>query len=416
MRGRIWKSYGATIVLLLSVVAGVVAGLLLRDRAGSLKPYGDVFLNLLFTAVVPLVFFSIGSAVAGMTNPKRLGRIFGTMLAVFVATGVIASLLMIGAVVLYPPAQGLEIELVAPGEARHLDTAEQIVAALTVPDFVELLSKKHMLALIVFAVLVGLATSSLGERGQAFAAFLRSANDVMLRVIGYIMYYAPVGLFCYFAYLTGVFGPELLATYGRAMALYYPISLLYFFVAFPVYAYLAGGRAGWRRFLANVPPPALTAFATGSSMAAIPLNLEAARKSGVPRDIAEVVIPVGATIHMDGSCLSAVLKIAVLFGLFQMPFEGASTIATAVGIALLSGTVMSGIPGGGFIGEILIVTLYGFPPEALPVISMIGALVDPPATMVNAVGDNVSSMMVARLVEGRRWMDPVPHGEDEAQQ
>jgi Na+/H+-dicarboxylate symporter len=109
-------------------------------------------------------------------------------------------------------------------------------------------------------------------------------------------------------------------------------------------------------------------------------------------------------IHMDGSCLSAVLKIALLFGLFGMDFSGAWTIFTAIGVALLSGTVMSGIPGGGFLGELMIITLYGFPVEALPIISMVGTLADPPATMVNSVGDNVAGMTVARILGGRCWM------------
>jgi Na+/H+-dicarboxylate symporter len=124
----------------------------------------------------------------------------------------------------------------------------------------------------------------------------------------------------------------------------------------------------------------------------------------VPEDIREVVIPVGATIHMEGSCLSAILKIAFLFGIFGQDFAGPGTILIAVGVAMLSGTVMSGIPGGGFLGEMLIVTLYGFPPETLPLLSMIGTLVDPPATMVNACGDNVCSMMVARVLEGPQWI------------
>jgi len=211
-------------------------------------------------------------------------------------------------------------------------------------------------------------------------------------------------LAAYFAYLVGVFGPQLLGSYWRAMLLYYPLALLYFFIGFSFYAYLAGRWKAVKIFWTNIIPASLTALATGSSMATIPVNLEAAEKNGVPKDISEVVIPIGATIHMDGSCLSAVLKIALLFGLFQMDFSGAGTILTAIGVALLSGIVMSGIPGGGFLGELMIVTLYGFPIEALPIISMIGTLVDPPATMVNSIGDNVASMMVARMLGGKNWM------------
>jgi Na+/H+-dicarboxylate symporter len=140
-------------------------------------------------------------------------------------------------------------------------------------------------------------------------------------------------------------------------------------------------------------------------MATLPANLQAADNIGVPREISEVVIPIGATMHMEGSCLAAVLKIAFLFGIFQMPFSGFETILTALGIALLTGAVVSGIPGGGTIGELLILSLYGFPPEAFPLITMIGTLVDAPATMINATGDNVTGMLAARVLGGRGWME-----------
>lgn len=405
---RFRATWGFTVLLLAFVAAGCGLGLALGRDASALKPFGDAFLNLLFTAVVPLVFFSISSAVAGMSDRRRLGRILLAMLGVFVATGIVASVVMAVGAALFPPAAGLTARLAPGPPAEQLDTFSRIVQALTVSDFGELLSKKNILALIVLAVLVGLAASAIGERGRRFREFLASGSDVMVKLIGLILYYAPLGLGAYFAWLVGVLGPELLGAYARAMALYYPLAFAYFFLAFTFYAWLAGGRRTVGSFWRNIPLPALTSFSTGSSRAAIPVNLAAARRAGVPRDVAEVVIPIGATIHMDGSCLSAILKISILFGLFGREFADPGTIATAVGVALLSGTVMAGIPGGGFVGELMIVTLYGFPPEAMPVISMIGTLVDPPATMVNATGDNVASMLVARLVDGKGWQDRAP--------
>jgi Na+/H+-dicarboxylate symporter len=201
-----------------------------------------------------------------------------------------------------------------------------------------------------------------------------------------------------------VFGPQLLGAYYQSVIVYYPVSVAYFFGGFTLYAFIAGGRHGVRTFWKNILPPAATALATGSSVAAIPLNLKAAQKTGVPRDISELIIPMGATIHMDGSCLSAILKIAFLFSVFNIPFTGLETYAMALGIALLSSLVMSGIPGGGFIAEVLIVSLYGFPPEAIPLLAVVGTLVDPPATLVNAAGDNVACMLVTRWVEGKNWM------------
>jgi Na+/H+-dicarboxylate symporter len=398
------KSYGFSIILIISIIIGSFLGIIYKKEAIAFKPFGDIFLNLLFTAIVPLVFFSISSAVAGMTNIRRLGKIMAAMLLVFIVTGLIASAVMVIGVVLYPPAEGVKIALGAGVNAEHLKISDQIVKAFTAPDFADILSKKNMLALIIFSILLGLATSASGERGKVFAKFLSSASDVMMKLISFIMYYAPIGLCAYFAYLVGVFGPELLGAYARAMILYYPTAILYFFIAFTIYAFIAAKSEGVCRFWRNIIPASLVALATGSSMATIPSNLEAADKTGVPRDISEVVIPIGATIHMEGSCLAAILKIAFLFGLFQMNFFGWETIATAIGIALLVGVVVSGIPGGGTIGELLIISIYGFPLEAFPIITMIGTLVDAPATMLNAIGDNVASMIVARMLGGKDWM------------
>jgi Na+/H+-dicarboxylate symporter len=376
----------------------------LKQSAAVLKPLGDIFLNLLFTTIVPLVFFSISSAIAAMTNIRRLGKILSAMILVFVITGLIASLVMMIGVGLYPPAAGVNIHLGAAAKVEELKVSEQMVKALTAADFADVLSKKNMMALIVFSILIGLATSAAGERGKIFSGFLSSGSAVMMKVIAFVMYYAPVGLCAYFAYLVGVFGPELLGSYARAMIVYYPTAVLYFFVAFTVYVFIIGKYEGVRRFWRHIIPPSLIALATGSSIATIPANLQAADKIGVPKDISEFIIPIGATVHMEGSCMAAVLKIAFLFGIFNMRFSGAETILTALGIGLLTGVVVSGIPGGGTIGELLIISFYGFPPEAFPIITMIGTLVDAPATMLNAIGDNVSSMLVARILGGKNWL------------
>jgi len=392
------KNYAFSLILVAAILAGSAAGIVFKARAAYIKPLGDIFLNLLFTIVAPMVFFSISSAIASMSDVKRLGRILLWMILIFVATGVVSSVIMAAAVKAYPPAQGMTLELASRASVEHVKVSDQIVRAVSVPEFGELLSKKNMLALIIFSILIGLGASTAGVKGEAFRKLLISGNEVMTRVMRYIMLYAPVGLGAYFAYLVGVFGPQLLGSYYRTMLLYYPVALGYFFVGFSCYAYFAGGLRSVKLFWSNILPASLTAWATGSSIATIPANLEAAEKSGVPADIREVVIPIGATIHMDGSCLAAIVKISLLFGLFNIDFSGFWTISTAIGVALLSGIVMSGIPGGGFLGELMIVTLYGFPLEALPIISMIGTLVDPPATMVNAIGDNVASMMVGRIM------------------
>jgi len=400
-----FKSYRVSIVLIASIFIGSLIGLVLKDKAVVLKPFGDIFLNLLFMVVVPLVFFSISSTVAKMTDMKRLLKIMGWMVLIFVVTGIIASLVMIMGVKVYPPAKGTTLKMDQPVVAEKIDIGQQLVRTVTVGDFTELFSKKNMLALILFSFLIGLAASASGAGGKPFAQFLFSGNAVMTKAIGYVMLYAPVGLGAYFAYLIGEFGPQLFGSYLRVVVLYYPLALLYFFVVFTLYAWMAGGAKGVRIFWANILPPALTAWGTGSGLATLPVNLEAAKKIGIPDDIREVVVNVGASVHSDGSCLAAVVKIALLFGIFGMDISGGETILSVVAVALLCGTVISGIPSGGMLGEMLIIMMFGFPLEAMPIITMVGTIVDPPATMVNVVGDNVCGMLVARVMNGPDWME-----------
>ncbi|RST61208.1 dicarboxylate/amino acid:cation symporter [Siminovitchia terrae] len=405
--GKKLKAYRFPLILLSAIIIGSIIGLIFGEKAGVIRPLGDLFINLLFMVVVPLVFFSISSAVANMDSMRRLGKIMGSMITIFVITGIIASVTMLVATIIFPMGSGVDISLETPGNLEKLTLSEQLVSTFTVPDFVNLFSRQHMLALIVFSVLIGIATGLTGEVGKPFARFLESGSEIFMKVIQLIMYYAPIGLGAYFAALIGDMGAELIGDYAQAFLLYYPVAILYFAIGFTLYAFIAGGKKGVTRFWKNILTPAATALGTGSSFATLPVNLQAAKNIGVPKDIRETVLPLGATIHMDGSCLSAILKIAFVFGVFNMDYSGIDTFLTAIGIALLSGVVMSGIPGGGFIGEMVIVTLYGLPIQALPIISAIGVVVDPPATMVNATGDTVASMLVSRQLEGKDWMDQV---------
>ncbi|WP_106497820.1 dicarboxylate/amino acid:cation symporter [Lentibacillus sp. Marseille-P4043] len=399
------KAYRFPLILLVSIIIGSIIGLIYGDKAEIIKPLGDIFLNLLFMVVMPLVFFSIASAIANMNSMKRLGKIMGSMITIFVVTGIIAAIVMLVATVLFPPGSGADIPMETPNDVEQVPLSEQLVNTFTVPDFVDLFSRDNMLVLIIFSVLVGVATGLTGEKGRPFAKFLSSGSEIFMKLVQLIMYYAPIGLGAYFASLIGQFGTDLIGDYAKAVLIYYPVAILYFVIGFTLYAFISGGKKGVVRFWKNILNPAVTSLGTGSSIASLPVNLEATKRIGVPKDIRETVLPLGATIHMDGSCLSAMLKIAFVFGVFNMDFTGIDTFLTAIGICLLSGIVMSGIPGGGFMGELMIVTLYGLPIEALPIISAIGVVVDPPATMINVTGDSVSSMLVTRQLEGKDWME-----------
>lgn len=288
---EIWKSYRFPILLVMGILIGSGFGAVAGDKAAIVKPLGDIFLNLMFMIVVPMVFVSISSAVGSMVNMKRLGSILGSLLIVFVGTGAVAAVLVLAAVNIFPPAANTSITLAAAeiGEAQNV--GDMIVGALTVSDFPELLSREHILPLIIFSVMFGFCISACGGEECPVGKMLVSLNAIIMKMVSLIMKLAPIGLGAYFANLVGEFGPSLIGDYGRAMLLYYPLCLIYVLVFFPLYAYLAGGKEGIRRIIKYVPTPALTAFATQSSMATLPVNLDACDKMGVPKDIREIVLP-----------------------------------------------------------------------------------------------------------------------------
>ncbi len=404
-KSTIWKNYRFPIILLSGIAIGAVLGIVLGEKAKVLAPLGDIFLNLMFTIVVPMVFVSIASAVGNMVNMKRLGRIMGSLVTVFVVTGAIAGVLVLVVVNIFPPAAGTSIQFASAQMEEMSSVGDMIVGALTVDDFSGLMSRRNMLPIIVFAILSGFCVSACGGEESPVGKLLNNLNAIIMKIVSIIMMYAPIGLGAYFASLVGEFGPGLIGDYGHAMLVYYPMCLLYFFTAFPAYAYFAGGKAGGGRMFGHILNPAVTAFATQSSIAALPVNAEACDRIGVPKDIRDIVLPMGATMHMDGSVLSAIVKISFLFGIFNQPFTGVGTYAMSMAAAVLSAFVLSGAPGGGLVGEMLIVSLFGFPAEAFPLIATIGFLVDPAATCLNASGDTIASMMVTRMVEGKDWLN-----------
>ncbi|SEN46073.1 Na+/H+-dicarboxylate symporter [Flavobacterium sp. CF108] len=398
------QNYSSILLLLGGIIVGSIFGLVFGEKVLVIKPLGDIFLNLLFTAIIPLIFFTIGSSIANLERTEKLGKLFVIMILVFLATILISGIVMICAVYLFPIHQDIAITKVPFEKIESGSAGDQIAKLLTANDFFELLSRKSMLALIIFSFLIGFATLQSGEKGNAFKSFLDSGNEVMKQLLNIIMKFAPIGLGAYFAYQVGIFGPQLFGVYAKPMAVYYAACIFYFFVFFSLYALVSGGKRAFKVFWSNNITPSLTAVGTCSSIATIPANLDAAQKMGIPSHVRNLVIPLGAPLHKDGSSMSSILKITFLFAMFGKDFTDPMTILLALGITVIVSIVEGGIPNGGYIGEILAITVYGFPMEqALPVAMILGTLVDPIATLLNANGDVICSMMVSRFSEKTKW-------------
>ena len=398
------KKYWFPISILLSIIIGSLWGSYLGEQASVLKPIGDIFLNLMFTIVVPLVFFTISSSIASMVDLKRLGKIMGYSLIVFTITCIIASVVMLVSVKLVNPLGSNSVLIDTAETVKSLSIGEQIVNALTVNDFSELLSRNNMLPLVIFSILFGVGVSALGDKGKKLSTNLEASSKALMKVVHIIMYYAPIGLCAYFMNLVGTFGISLISGYLRSFILYTVVGIIYYLVFYTLYAYVAGGKRAVKNFYKNALNPTAVALATQSSLATLPTNLESASNMGISKDIREVSMSVGSTMNMHGSVMASILKISFLFSVFGRSFTGLDTYLIAILISVLSGVVMSGIPSGGLIGEMLIVSMYSFPAGAFLIISTIGIIVDAPATALNVMGNPTSAMLVSRLVEGKNWL------------
>ena len=406
-----FKNYKSSLLLLGAILIGGVVGAILGPKATILTPFGDLFLNLLFMSLVPLVFFSVSSAIANMSTMKRLGKIMVNIVIVFLSTALIAAIIGIIGVIVFNPTKGLDSSMFSSVmgsgdvvQTEKLTILDQIVKTITVSDFQMLFSKSNMLQLIVFSVLFGLATAMAGEKAKGIAKFVEEGGVVIGNIVKIIMYYAPIGLGCYFASVIGELGTQILSGYMSAFLLYLGITVVYYFGFYTLYAYLAGGKLGIKTFWKNAMGPTVTAVATCSSAACIPVNLVSAKQMGVPEDIAETVIPLGANTHKDGSVIGGVLKITFLMGIFGVDITNPVTLISIVCVSFLVGAVVGAIPGGGVIGEMLILSVFGFSPQMLPILTVLGTIIDAPATLLNSAGNTVCAMMVARLVEGKNWL------------
>ena len=398
------SSYRESLILIAFVILGAIFGRALGEKATILNPIGQIWLNLLFVLLVPLIFFSISSSIASIADTKKVGKLLVLTITIFIVTAAIAGIVMFLVTGIFGVDTSIQLgtsEVIE--ETVRASVGDQIVSTFTVSDFPNLISRSHILALIVFTVFFGVTVSLLGEKGQPVAEWLSNMSLVFYKMVELLMKLAPIGLMGYFANLTGTYGPDLLKSYARGLLIFYPTVVVYFFVFLGLYAFVAAGIWGVKNFFKVILTPALTALGTRSSAAAIPLQLDACDKLGVPREISSVVIPVGATCHMDGACIATIYEIALCCALFGQPLHSIGDFAFALVIAVAGSVAVSSVPGGGAAMETMVISAFGFPSIALPVLLMMTQLFDAGCTLINSCGDTVASMLVTRALYGKDW-------------
>jgi len=410
MKG-IWKNYKQTILLTLSLIIGTIVGLIFKEKTEVLKPFGDLFMNMMFVIIVPLIFLTITTSIAKIKQPKRLGKVIGSTFLIFLITSIIACIIGIGvtySMKLVKPHDAVKIKETlgnVTASKEKINVLDRTVQAISVNDFSLILSKNSILAIVVFSILVGIAINRSKEDGEPFRKVLESANKVTLKLVDILFLYAPIGLGCYFAALIGTFGSEIALGYLRTFIIYTVVAVLFYFLVYSLYAFISAGEKGFKLFWKNIIPATATSISTCSSAASIPSNLKSTEGIGVPNDIAETVIPLGTSFHKDGSVIGSVFKIMFLVYLFGTDVTTIPGILKVTGVAMVANLLVTAVPvGGGTISEMLILTMMGFPVNALPILTIIATIIDPAATLLNVTGDTASSMLVTRVVEGKNWL------------
>ncbi|MDR2976605.1 MAG: dicarboxylate/amino acid:cation symporter [Streptococcaceae bacterium] len=399
---RVLKNYRSSIILLTSMVAGAVLGGFIGPKAEVLQPFATIFLNLLYVCIVPLIFTSLVSAISNMKSTKRLGKILGIMFTLFIVTGILAAIYMLIVTMIFDPSKGVVLDMTQKIDAGKANI--DILSMLTVNDFPLLWSRQSLMALIVFTIIFGIALSSLGEKTAKVTEVIDQLSKVIIKIVGYVMLLAPLGLGSFFAVLIGQQGSEIVGPLSRAIIIFFIASVVYYFASSVIMAFIGAGREGIRSFFKYIIPPTLTSLGTCSSAAAIPTNLIAGEKIGLSEEINSLTIPLGANLHKDGAVLIQILKIVFMSSVFGVDMSNPKNIIIAIAVSVLASCVMGAIPAGGYTGEIFIVSAFGFPEVSIPIMILIGTITDAPATAINATGDVGVGMMLSRIIDGKGWI------------
>lgn len=392
------EPYKSSIILLAALILGGGLGIYFPPLAKKLQPVGQIFLNLLFMIIVPLVGVSVMSSIAGMTDLKRLGRIMSLIFIVSIVMAAIPAAGIIGLAMWYNPAQGVTIDL---SQSVKASSNMDFVSMITTNDFVGLFSKSNILAIIVISIIAGVAIGQSGESGRRIAVLLQDANSVIMKIVGIIMKAAPVGLGCYFASTMSNQDPSILATFARAIGMFMIATAVYYVFGSILYSWIGGGMPAVRAFWKNAIPPSVTALGTCSSLVTLPVTLRAAQNMGINQEVADVSIPLLVNLNKGGVAMIAALKIVFIYAVLGLSFTS-ETFFLAMLIAILSAIIVGGVPGGAFLGEIFIVTTLGLPMEAIPILVVLGTITDSPATLINVIHDLNAAQIIERFAGKKR--------------
>jgi proton glutamate symport protein len=397
--------------MMIGLALGVVVGALVEQETAKtfLQPLGDLFIRLIRMVVVPLVVATIIAGAAGISDTSKLGRVATkTLICYALTTAVAVAMGLVFASFIQP---GVGLDLSTEGLAAKAVEAPPLTQTLLniVPiNPMQAMSEGQMLQIIFFAVIFGFGLSALGERGKPVLNFFELVGDTMIRVTHIVMLYAPIGVFGLIAYTVSRHGlGVLLPLFQLILSSFLATAFFVIVLLVPLVRVVTG--IPMMTFYRGIFEPWLVAFTTCSSAAALPANLNAARRLGSTKAVASFSIPLGNTINMNGTAIYMGVCSIFAAEVYGLDLTMADQL-TIVLMGVLAAVGTAGVPGAGLIMTTVVFTQVGIPLEAVALIAGVDRILDMIRTSINVVGDVASAVIVTRL-EGDLGSEPYVEGE-----
>ncbi|VXC89098.1 Glutamate transporter homolog [Pseudomonas sp. 8Z] len=379
--------------ILVGLALGVVVGMLFKSGAQALMPVGTLFLNAIKMLIVPLVFISLVAGITAMSDSAKLGRISVKTITIYLITTAFAVSIGLLFGTLFSPGEGMHMVASGSAEAKQAPSLVQILVGLVPTNPVTAFAEGNILQIIVFAIALGVSMNLVGEKAAPAIRLFDSLAEVLYKLTDLVMRFAPIGVFALIAGVVASHGIEVLLPLAGVIGVIYLASLAHLLL---IYGGLIGGlaRLSPLRFFRGIAPALAVAFSTSSSSGTLPVSIECARKNlGVSQGVAGFVLPVGATINMDGTAIYQgvlALFIAQAFGIDLNAGQYLMIILTAT----LASIGTAGIPGAGLIMLGLVLSSVGLPLEGVALIAGIDRILDMARTTVNVAGDLMTTTLV----------------------
>ncbi|OEY65059.1 dicarboxylate/amino acid:cation symporter [Marinobacter sp. X15-166B] len=391
-----WSGLSLWKKILIGMVLGIAAGVIMGPNAAILKPLGTLFINAIKMLIVPLVFCSLVVGVTSMQDTRKMGRIALKSVVLYLATTAVAISIGLGLATLFTPGEGLN--MVAGDTAAAGKEAPTLIATLLnmIPtNPVGALAAGNILQIIVFALSLGIALTLCGDKAKPVMGLFESLAEAMYKLTEMVMKLAPYGVFGLMAWVAGTYGLEILLPLGKVITVVYVGCLVHVLVFYTGLISVLG-RLNPVRYLKGLVNPAAVAFTTTSSSGTLPASMKAARQEmGASEGVSSFVLPLGATINMDGTALYqgvCALFIAQAFGIDLVFSDYILIIMTST----LASIGTAGVPGAGLIMLSLVLTSVGLPIEGLAIVAGIDRILDMARTTVNVCGDLMVTTLVAK--------------------